>query len=99
MNDEDLYEYLTNTNNAAVHKYGRINQLFVCIEELSELQHEITRAGRGRVNRPHLYEEFADAFICMMMVAQIFKLDENEIVKEIERKLDRTNRRMANEEL
>lgn len=95
MTIEQLIEYLNNTNKAVINKYGKQNQLFVCIEELGELQKELTKAGRGKESRSALYEEYADAIIVMIQIAQIFGINEDEVVKEIARKLDRTNKRMA----
>lgn len=59
----NLYEYLHD-------KYGD-TQKVVAIEELSELQKELTKDLRGKGNKENIAQEIADVLI---MIAQLIKI-------------------------
>ena len=65
---------MTYTN--ALLRYGEENQLVVAIEELSELQKEITKFLRGIGNAGSLAEEVADVMICLEQVIYIHGIQE-----------------------
>ena len=65
---------MTYTN--ALIRYGEENQLVVAIEELSELQKEVTKFLRGIGNAGNLAEETADALICIEQIIYIFGIRE-----------------------
>jgi tRNA(Ile2) C34 agmatinyltransferase TiaS len=48
---------------AAIEQYGEQAQMVVALEELAELQKEITKCLRGKGNPDHLAEEMADVQI------------------------------------
>ena len=60
----------------ALATFGTGMQLIVALEEMSELQKEITKALRGDLNQMHLAEELADATIMLEQVRQMFNLNE-----------------------
>lgn len=82
----------------ALDKYGN-NQVIVAIEELSELQKELTKYLRGNLNTEHLIEEIAD---CIIMIDQmILKFNiggmGSKLQDYIDQKLERLKERMAKE--
>lgn len=56
--------------------FGVGMQLIVAVEEMSEVQKEITKALRGNLDRMHLAEEVADATIMLEQLRQIFDINE-----------------------
>lgn len=60
----------------ALATFGPNMQLIVALEEMSELQKEITKALRRDLNPMHLAEEVADAAIMLEQVQQIFNIKE-----------------------
>lgn len=78
----------------ALATFGTGMQLIVALEEMSELQKEITKALRGDLNPRHLAEEVADATIMLEQVRQMFNI--NEPVCEImDHKIERLAQRVA----
>lgn len=63
----------------AISAFGASNQMIVCIEELSELQKELTKTLRGKINREHLIEEMADVEIMLEQLKIIFNINELEL--------------------
>lgn len=57
---------------AAIDTYGTEHQIIVAIEELSELQKELTKILRGKGNKGHLAEEMADVRIMLSQLGFIF---------------------------
>lgn len=57
---------------AAIDTYGKEHQIIVAIEELSELQKELTKILRGKGNEEHLAEEMADVRIMLSQLGFIF---------------------------
>lgn len=57
---------------AAIDKYGEDQQIIVAIEELSELQKELTKHLRGEGNPKHIAEEMADVRIILSELGFIF---------------------------
>lgn len=70
------YEERAQVYTDALDIFGVGMQLIVAIEELSELQKEITKALRGNPDPMHLAEEVADATIMLEQVRQIFNINE-----------------------
>ena len=66
------------TFQAAIDTYGKETQLFVAVEEMSELQKEICKVLRKTTGRPRsrLYEEIADAEIMLEQLKMIFNCDD-----------------------
>lgn len=54
---------------------GIDKQIIIVIEELSELQKQLTKHLRGEGDSDHLLEEIADVSICLSMLFSIFDID------------------------
>ena len=74
-------------------KWGRINQLTVAIEELSELQKEICKYFRHEGKHEDLIEEVADVSIMIEQIILMFDIDQD-VKKVMEEKLQRLKRRI-----
>lgn len=68
--------------------------LIIGIEELSELQKELTKILRGKENREHLLEEYADVLICLEWIKQHCSLSEEEINQWIDKKSERIAKKL-----
>lgn len=82
----DLYKYLINN-------YGNL-QIIVAIEELSELQKELCKALRGDINLDNIAEEMADVYIMLQQMRLFFGINQREINKIKNEKLERTKNRL-----
>lgn len=69
-------------------KNGRVQEI-VWVEELGELQHEITKALRGMLSKPHLVEEFADVLICLEQLKIKYNISDEQLQKWIDYKYNR----------
>jgi NTP pyrophosphatase (non-canonical NTP hydrolase) len=65
-------------------------QMIIAIEELSELQKEISKKLRGTGSNIDLCEEIADVLICLEYIKEYYKLDINTIERFKEIKIIRT---------
>lgn len=72
----------------ALSTFGPNMQLIVALEEMSELQKEITKALRGDLHPMHLAEEVADATIMLEQLRQIFNINE-EVCDMMDKKIAR----------
>lgn len=61
----------------------------VAMEELAELQQQISKQIRGYGDKLGLLEEMADAYICLKYIQQIFNIKTEDIEKAIDVKLER----------
>lgn len=66
----------------------------IIIEELSELQKEITKDIRKNLNKEHLLEEMADVVIVLHMAKEIYNISESELDKAINEKMERNLSRL-----
>jgi DNA-binding transcriptional regulator GbsR (MarR family) len=62
---------------AALNKWGCKLQATVAIEEMAEVQKEITKMLRGQLDREHLAEEIADATIMLEQLRQMLNINES----------------------
>lgn len=85
---------MTYTN--ALVRYGEENQLVVAIEELSELQKELTKLLRGTGNAGRIAEETADVLICIEQIMYIFGIREM-VEVQMDRKVLRLEDRLKKE--
>lgn len=76
--------------------YGNENQMLVAIEEMSELTKALTKSMRidAGVTMHEIEEEIADVQLCLKVLCFIFGIEEKDIDEDIEKKLQRTLRRM-----
>lgn len=84
----------------AVDIYGTEAQIWMAIEEMSELSDAIAKHRRDRVTRENVCEEIADVAIMMIQLAAIFGSEEvNDFLDEkISRLEKRLSKHVANSE-
>ena len=75
-----------------INKYGK-QQLVVAIEELSELQKEICKSLRDKTSLSNLCEEIADVYIMLAQLKIYYDINDTEIKKVIDQKIERTKER------
>lgn len=68
---------------------GSDHILYICIEELSELQKEITKALRGESNMLGIKEEMADVAVCLEHLMFIFHIEGSDLSRVKDVKLQR----------
>lgn len=66
----------------------------IVMEELAELQQEISKQLRGCGNDFHLIEEMADVYICLEYLTRIFAFTDKAIQTAIDVKLSRERERI-----
>ena len=81
----------------ALEKWGSMSELVVTIEELSELQKEVTKQIRNQGKMENLVEEMADVYIVMEYLKLIFAINDEDIKTEIAFKIDRLMSRLGEE--
>lgn len=89
MNIQEINKILTN----AIEIYGEDSQIWMTIEEMSELSNALAKYRRGRVTREDVCEEIADVAIMMIQLSKIFGPDD--ISDYLKSKLDRLDKRLA----
>ena len=75
----------------AVNRFGKLDQLIVATEELSELQKELCKTLRGKMNIDNIAEEIADVEIMLAQLHIIFNID-YDIEKQKKTKLERISK-------
>lgn len=83
---------------SAIRKNGKVMQTVVAIEELSELQKELSKFIRGKGNRDNLIEEVADVLIMITQIQIMFALPDDEIKEVVDFKIKRLKERMEQNE-
>lgn len=63
--------------------------LIITIEELSELQKEVSKELRGKGDRIAILEEIADVKVCMMYLKELLNISDYDIEKAVQVKLER----------
>ena len=79
---------------AVIDRKGHRHQTIVAIEELSELQKELTKMLRGHGSHEHLVEEFTDVVICLSEIEQMYNLRKSELNAMYQTKIKRLKERM-----
>lgn len=72
-----------------IEKFGE-KQVIVAIEELSELQKELCKALRGKLDIDHITEEFADVWIMLQQMKLYFRIDSKKIEDIVDSKIERS---------
>ena len=81
-----------------INKFGD-KQMVVAIEELSELQKELCKAIRGQEVKENIIEEIADVSIMLCQIMIYFEIEEADVIKVMDKKIQRTmNRLLGGEE-
>lgn len=83
------------TTERAYMVYGETHQLLKAIEELSELQRELSRHLAGYGDREALISEMADVTICFDYLRQAAKIGRDKEEEAIAAKLARLDARMT----
>lgn len=81
-----------------INLWGVNLQLVMAIEEMSELQKEMTKAIRGKQRISAIIEEVSDVQIMLEQIKLIFNISENEITSVIDFKLNRSLENIKKEE-
>ena len=89
--EEALYKELLSLNPTT--------QMIVAIEELSELQKELTKALRNKIDRIALLEEYVDVMIILEQIKILYKLNDKDINLMKKMKLDKLRERLENNNL
>lgn len=89
MNAQEINKILTDT----IYIYGEDAQIWMAIEEMSELSNALAKYRRGRVTREDVCEEIADVAIMMIQLSKIFGPDN--VSDYLKSKLDRLDKRLA----
>lgn len=79
--------------NQLVDKY-KDKQINVCIEEMSELTKALCKHNRGKTDMENIKEEIADVHIMIMQMLMLFNIDEEEFLKIVDYKINRTKERL-----
>lgn len=82
----------------AIEVYGADLQKQVAIEEMSELIKEICKDFRGKGNKHFIIEEIADVQIMLQQLLIIYGISTVELSIATKLKLDRLEKRLANED-
>lgn len=81
---------------AAIAHYGEQMQVIVAIEELSELQKELTKFLRGQPNERSINEEMADVEIMLEQLKLMFN-NRGPVTHWKQKKIDRLRERLKKE--
>ena len=79
--------------NQLVDKYKE-KQINICIEEMSELTKALCKHTRGNTDIENIKEEIADVHIMLMQMLMLFEIDEEEFLKIVDYKINRTKERL-----
>lgn len=79
---------------AAINTFGKGQQEIVAVEELSELQKELTKDLRGIGNRENIVEELTDVLIMLDQIRHIHNISDSEIKRLREYKAKRLAKKM-----
>ena len=83
---------------AAIRKNGKAMQTVVAIEEMSELQKELSKFIRGKGDRENLIEEVADVLVMITQIQLMYHIPDDEVEKVMHFKLNRLKERMEQDE-
>ena len=79
--------------NQLVDKYKE-KQINICVEEMSELTKALCKHNRGKTDIENIKEEIADVHIMLMQMLMLFNIDEEEFLKIVDYKINRTKERL-----
>lgn len=77
--------------------HGCVYQSMLAVEEMSELQKELIKSYRGKLDIGKLTEELADVIIMLRQVQEVYAITDEELIDVINLKCRRTNRRIEDE--
>jgi NTP pyrophosphatase (non-canonical NTP hydrolase) len=76
----------------AISLYGKEYQIWKAIEEMAELNNAIAKLRQNRVTNEEVCEEIADVYIMMIVLSNMFGIDN--VNNQIESKLKRLEERL-----
>lgn len=81
-----------------INHYSKEQQVIQSIEEMSELTKELTKnINRGKENITEIKGEIADVMIMLSQLITIYGIDQDEVIEEMKMKLERQEKRIAEE--
>lgn len=92
INDEE--KSMNKVVRMAVEKMGKEIEQVVVMEELAELQKEISKMIRGKGNRIRLIEEMADVAVGFETLKYIHGISDKDLERYVERKASRLHERL-----
>lgn len=78
----------------AVTTYGKNSQLWMLVEEVAELQKEISKNLRGEDNKSHIAEEIADVRIMLDQCQIVFDIPDCQVTEVMFQKIRRLRDRL-----
>ena len=79
----------------AIDTYGKDAQLWMVIEEMSELSKEIFKFKRGKDNFLEIADEMADVYIMLEQLKRLCAVPQDLIQQRIDFKFDRLRKRLG----
>lgn len=79
----------------AIDTYGKDAQLWMVIEEMSELSKEICKFKRGKDNFLEIADEMADVYIMLEQLKKLCAVPQDLIQQRIDFKFDRLRKRLG----
>ena len=79
----------------AIDTYGQEAQLWMVIEEMSELEKEICKYKRGKDNFLEIADEMADVYIMLEQLKRICGVPQDLVQRRIDFKFDRLRKRLG----
>lgn len=79
----------------AIDTYGKDAQLWMVIEEMSELSKEICKFKRGKDNFLEIADEMADVYIMLEQLKRLCAVPQDLIQQRIDFKFDRLRKRLG----
>lgn len=70
-------------------KYSKLAKI---IEEMNELEIEITKEMTGSGDRMHVIEELGDVMMCIQYIKKIFNITDDDIQKSLQVKIERLDK-------
>lgn len=77
---------------------GKETTLVIAMEELAELQQQVSKLYRGKGNIENLTEEIADVCICIDLITKVSGVKEEQLESWINKKMERNHLRIVNKE-
>lgn len=98
VSDECLFRDMMSDIAVLTESKDKVENCIIAIEELSELQKEITKGLRYPGSDPeHLIEEIADVLISIGIIQSIFGITDDQITDELLRKMQKNLARRVEE--
>lgn len=77
---------------------GKETTLVIAMEELAELQQQVSKLYRGKGNIENLVEEIADVYICIDLIMKASGATDEQLENWINKKMERNHLRIVNKE-